>query len=195
MKFLKIQIYKYSNINQLNNKPMNFNKAIIVGRVIKDPEIRTTPNGQTVASIGVASNRVWNSNTGERQEKTEFHNIVAWGKLAEICGQYLVKGQLVLFEGRIETRSWDGQDGVKRYKTEIVAENMQMGPKARSQEGGASTYQARENTQNAPENNPQNSEKIVQAEPQNEQSDSGNSQNNSKENNNEEEIKIEDIPF
>ncbi|MCK5123126.1 MAG: single-stranded DNA-binding protein [Candidatus Pacebacteria bacterium] len=173
---------------------MNFNKAIIIGRVTRDPEIRTTPNGQTVASIGVASSRVWNNNTGERQEKTEFHNIVAWGRLAEICGQYLVKGQLVLFEGRIETRSWDGQDGVKRYKTEIVAENMQMGPKARSQEGGASTYQAKENTQSAPENsNPQNDEKIVQAEPQNEQSD--NNQNANKENKNEEEIKIEDIPF
>ena len=172
---------------------MNFNKAIIVGRVTKDPEIRTTPNGQTVASIGVASNRVWNSNTGERQEKTEFHNIVAWGKLAEICGQYLVKGQLVLFEGRIETRSWDGQDGVKRYKTEIVAENMQMGPKARAQEGGASTYQAREN---APANNPQNSEKEIQVEPQNSQSNEQNNNPNKESiNTDKEEIKIEDIPF
>lgn len=170
---------------------MNFNKAIIIGRVIKDPEIRTTPNGQTVASIGVASNRVWNSNTGERQEKTEFHNIVAWGKLAEICGQYLVKGQLVLFEGRIETRSWEGQDGVKKYKTEIVAENMQMGPKARAQEGGASTYQARENT---PANNPQNSENTIQTEPQNIQSDEQNN-NAKKELEDKEEIKIEDIPF
>ena len=172
---------------------MNFNKAIIIGRVTRDPEIRTTPNGQTVASIGIASNRVWNSNTGERQEKTEFHNIVAWGKLAEICGQYLVKGQLVLFEGRIETRSWEGQDGVKKYKTEIVAENMQMGPKARSQEGDTSTYQNRENTQSVPENNSQNNKKIVQTEPQNEQSN--NNQDSNKGNANEEEIKIEDIPF
>jgi len=171
---------------------MNFNKAIIIGRVTRDPEIRTTPNGQTVASIGVASNRVWNSNTGERQEKTEFHNIVAWGKLAEICGQYLVKGQLVLFEGRLETKTWEGQDGAKKSRTEIVAENMQMGPKARSQEGGASPYQNRENAQSAPENNPQSNERTVQTEPQNKQSD--NNQNN-KENNNEEEIKIEDIPF
>ena len=170
---------------------MNFNKAIIIGRVTRDPEIRTTPNGQTVASIGVASNRVWNSNTGERQEKTEFHNIVAWGKLAEICGQYLVKGQLVLFEGRIETRSWDGQDGVKKYKTEIVAENMQMGPKARSQESGASTYQAGENTQS---NNPQNNENTIQTEPQNEQSNKQNS-DVSENLEDKEEIKIEDIPF
>ena len=170
---------------------MNFNKAIIIGRVTRDPEIRTTPNGQTVASIGVASNRVWNSNTGERQEKTEFHNIVAWGKLAEICGQYLVKGQLVLFEGRIETRSWDGQDGVKKYKTEIVAENMQMGPKARSQESGASTYQAGENAQS---NNPQNNENTIQTEPQNKQSNEQ-SDNASEKLEDKEEIKIEDIPF
>lgn len=170
---------------------MNFNKAIIIGRVIKDPEIRTTPNGQTVASIGVASNRVWNSNTGERQEKTEFHNIVAWGKLAEICGQYLVKGQLVLFEGRIETRSWEGQDGAKKYKTEIVAENMQMGPKARGQEGGASTYQKKEGT---PVNNPQNSENTIQTEPQNNQEDNQSNSVN-KDLGDKEEIKIEDIPF
>ena len=170
---------------------MNFNKAIIIGRVIKDPEIRTTPNGQTVASIGVASNRVWNSNSGERQEKTEFHNIVAWGKLAEICGQYLVKGQLVLFEGRIETRSWEGQDGAKKYKTEIVAENMQMGPKARGQEEGASTYQKKEST---PVNNPQNSENTIQTEPQNNQEDNQ-SNNANKDLGDKEEIKIEDIPF
>lgn len=116
---------------------MNFNKAIIIGRVTKDPEVRTTPGGQSVASLSVATNRVWNSNSGERQEKTEFHNVVAWGKLAEICGQYLTKGQEVLFEGRMETRTWEGQDGQKRSRTEIIAENMQMGSKSRGQgEGG-----------------------------------------------------------
>ncbi len=170
---------------------MNFNKAIIIGRVTRDPEIRTTPNGQTVASIGVASNRVWNSNTGERQEKTEFHNIVAWGKLAEICGQYLVKGQLVLFEGRLETKTWEGQDGSKKSRTEIVAENMQMGPKARAQEGGVSAYQTRENTQ---KNNPQNSENEIQTESQDNQS-AKQDNNPNKELEDKEEIKIEDIPF
>ncbi len=117
---------------------MNFNKAIIIGRVTKDPEVRTTPSGQSVATLSVATNRVWNSNSGERQEKTEFHNIVAWGKLAEICGQYLVKGQEVMFEGRLETRTWEGQDGQKRSRTEIIAENMQMGSKPRGGEGGGS---------------------------------------------------------
>ena len=161
---------------------MNFNKAIIVGRVIRDPEIRTTPSGQNVASIGVATSRVWNTNSGEKQEKTEFHNIVAWGKLAEICGQYLTKGQLVLFEGRIETRTWEGQDGAKKYKTEIIAENMQMGPRARSQEGGGSAYQSP--VEKKSENIPQTETPKQQNETQMKSGNSG-----------EEEIKIEDIPF
>ena len=163
---------------------MNFNKAIIIGRVTKDPETRTTPNGQTVASIGVASNRVWNTNSGEKQEKVEYHSIVAWGKLAEICGQYLTKGQLVLFEGRLETRTWEGQDGIKRSKTEIIAENMQMGPRSRSQEGG-STYQAKPAHPAGGEEPAQNNTGQNQSK---EQAPSENPSNN-------EEIKIEDIPF
>lgn len=157
---------------------MNFNKAIIIGRVTKDPETRTTPNGQTVASIGVASNRVWNTNSGEKQEKVEYHSIVAWGKLAEICGQYLTKGQLVLFEGRLETRTWEGQDGIKRSKTEIIAENMQMGPRARSQEGNSS-YQEKE----SPAQNNNNQQGPVKEQAPKESPS------------NDEEIKIEDIPF
>ena len=163
---------------------MNFNKAIIIGRVTKDPETRTTPNGQTVASIGVASNRTWNTNNGEKQEKVEYHSIVAWGKLAEICGQYLTKGQLVLFEGRLETRTWEGQDGIKRSKTEIIAENMQMGPRPRSQEGG-STYQAKPTSPASGGNPAQNN--TSQDQPK-EQAPSENPSND-------EEIKIEDIPF
>ena len=158
---------------------MNFNKAIVVGRVVRDPEIRTTPSGQNVASISVATSRVWNTNSGEKQEKTEFHSIVAWGKLAEICGQYLTKGQLVLFEGRIETRTWEGQDGVKKYKTEIIAENMQMGPRARSQESGGGPYQSPIEKKN---------ENVSQTEVPKRQDDIQKSSG-------EEEIKIEDIPF
>lgn len=119
---------------------MDFNKVIVVGRLTKDPEVRTTTSGQSVTSISVATGRVWNNNAGERQEKTEFHNIVAWGKLAEICGQYLVKGQEVLFEGRLETRNWEGQDGQKRSRTEIIAENMQMGAKSKGT-GGSGSYE------------------------------------------------------
>jgi len=107
---------------------MNLNKAILIGRLTKDPEVRTTPDGQTVCSFGLATNRVWNQNN-QKQEKTEFHNIVVWQRLAEIASQYLKKGSLVLIEGRIQTRSWQDSSGVKKYRTEIVAETMQLGPR------------------------------------------------------------------
>lgn len=105
---------------------MNLNKAMIIGNLTRDPEIKTTPSGQTVASFGVATNRIWTNAQGQRQEAVEYHNVVAWGKLAEICGQYLNKGRKVYVEGRLQTRDWEGQDGIKRYKTEIIAENMIM---------------------------------------------------------------------
>lgn len=105
---------------------MDLNKAMIIGRLTRDPEVRTTPSGQTVASFSVATGFTWKDANGAQQEKTEFHNIVAWRKLGEICGQYLVKGKKVFIEGRLETRDWTGQDGVKRYRTEIIADNMIM---------------------------------------------------------------------
>jgi len=101
-----------------------FNRVIIAGNVTKDPELRTTPSGQSVTSFSVATNRKYKDASGELQETTEFHNVVAWGKLAELCTQLLHKGSGVLIEGRLQTRSWEGQDGVKRQTTEIVAENM-----------------------------------------------------------------------
>jgi len=99
---------------------------MLIGNLTRDPEIRTTNSGQTVASFGVATNHNWTDASGQKQEKAEFHNIVAWGKLAEICGQYLGKGRKVYIEGRLQTREWQGQDGAKRNRTEIVAENMIM---------------------------------------------------------------------
>ncbi len=102
----------------------SLNKAMIIGNMTKDPEMRQTPSGQQVCNFSVATNRSWQSADGQKQEASEFHNIVAWGKLAEICGQYLTKGRKVYIDGRLQTRDWDGQDGVKRYRTEIVAENM-----------------------------------------------------------------------
>lgn len=111
---------------------VNLNKIFILGNVTRNPESRSTPSGQTVTTFGVATNRMWTDGQGQRQKKAEFHNIVAWGKLGEICAQYLQKGKLVFLEGRIETRSWDAPDGSKRYKTEVIAENMQMGPKSGS---------------------------------------------------------------
>ena len=109
---------------------MNFNKAFILGNVTRDPELRTTPSGQTVASFGIATNRFYKDKQGGPQRSTEFHNIVAWGRLGEICHQYLKKGSLVFVEGRLQTRSWQDQNsGQKRFRTEIVALSMQLGPR------------------------------------------------------------------
>src|SRR3990170_4174022 len=106
---------------------MNVNKVVLVGRLTRDPEIRTTASGQSVASISLATNRFWKDKNGQRQEKTSFHNIVLWGRLAEITGQYLTKGQEAYIEGRLETRKYTGKDGIERRTTEVVAENMQLG--------------------------------------------------------------------
>lgn len=100
------------------------NRATIIGNVTRDPELRQTSNGRAVCSFGVATNRNWTDQSGARQEQTEFHNVVTWAKLAEICSQYLAKGRKVYIEGRLQTRDWEGQDGIKRYRTEIIAENM-----------------------------------------------------------------------
>jgi len=109
---------------------VNLNKVIIVGRVASDPEIKTTPGGQSVCSFRVATNRTWNdSQTGEKQEKAEFHSIVLWRRLAEIASQYLTKGSLVLIEGRLQTRNWEDASGNKRFRTEVVGERMQLGPR------------------------------------------------------------------
>ena len=103
----------------------DFNQAIVLGNLTRDPELRYTPNGQAVTSFSVATNRRWtNKETNEPQEAVEFHNIVAWGKLAEICNQILYKGRKTLIAGRLQTRNWEGQDGVKRYSTEIVADHI-----------------------------------------------------------------------
>lgn len=103
---------------------MDLNKVMIIGNVVRDPEIRTTPSGQTVASLSIATNFIWKDKNGQRQRKTEFHNIVAWRKLAEIIGQYVKKGSKIYIEGRLTTRSWDDQNGIKRYRTEVIADNM-----------------------------------------------------------------------
>jgi len=109
---------------------MNLNKIYIIGRMVADPEFRTTPNGQEVVTLRIATNRVYTNQSGQRQENTEYHNVVAWGRLAQIANQYLKKGGLVMIEGRLQTRSWEGQDGVKRYKTEIITQSLQLGPRA-----------------------------------------------------------------
>lgn len=99
---------------------------MIIGNLTRDPESRTTPTGQTVCNFSIATSTQWNNAQGQKQERTEFHPIVAWGKLAEICTQYLGKGRKVYIEGRLQTREWEAQDGSKKQRTEIVAENMIM---------------------------------------------------------------------
>jgi single-strand DNA-binding protein len=116
---------------------MNLNKAFLIGNLTRDPETRALPSGQAVTTFSIATNRSWNDQSGKRQTVAEFHNIVAFGKLAEICKQYLSKGKMVYVEGRIQTRSWEGQDGIKKSRTEIVMENMQMGPRGLGAPGGS----------------------------------------------------------
>lgn len=102
------------------------NRVILAGRLGKDPEVRFTPSGQAVANFTVATTEKWRDQQGQMQERTEWHNIVVWGKQAETCGQYLSKGRQVFIEGRIQTRSYDDKDGNKRYITEIVAQNVKF---------------------------------------------------------------------
>ena len=115
------------------------NKVILVGRLGKDPEIRSTPSGQSVARFTVATDEKFTDKAGEKQERTEWHNIAAWGRLGEICGQYLRKGKLVYIEGSLRTDSWDDKEtGQKRYKTEIVAREMKMLDRRGDEGGGGS---------------------------------------------------------
>ena len=112
------------------------NKAMILGRLGRDPEVTYTPSGQPRAYFTMATNETWSDRDGKRQERTEWHRVVVWGKLAEICGQYLTKGRQVYIEGRIQTREWQDRDGNKRNSTEIVARDMVM-LGGRGEEGGA----------------------------------------------------------
>jgi len=109
---------------------MNLNKIFLIGNLTRDPESRTLPSGQSVSNFGLATNRVWaDAETKEKKQQVEFHNVVAFGRLAEICNQYLKKGKLVFIEGRIQTRNWQGQNGETKYRTEVVVEGIQMGPR------------------------------------------------------------------
>ncbi|OGH94290.1 MAG: hypothetical protein A2538_01880 [Candidatus Magasanikbacteria bacterium RIFOXYD2_FULL_41_14] len=117
---------------------MDLNRASIIGRLTRDPEVRSLPSGKSVATVTIATGRQWTDKDGQKQKESEFHNVVLWGRLAEIAGQYLHKAARVYVDGRIQTRDWTGQDGVKRYRTEIVGENLIMldGPT-----GGGASYQ------------------------------------------------------
>ncbi|TLM68176.1 MAG: single-stranded DNA-binding protein [Deltaproteobacteria bacterium] len=125
---------------------MAINKAILVGNLGKDPELRYTANGQAVATFSLATTEKFKNKGGEQQERTEWHNIVAWGPLAEICGKYLTKGKQIYCEGRIQSRSYDDRDGNKRYITEIVISDMQMLGGRPGEESGGGMRPARGTT-------------------------------------------------
>lgn len=120
----------------------SLNKAQVIGNLTRDPELKKTPGGQSVCTVGVATNRYWTDSSGQKKDEAEYHNIVVWGKLAEICGQYLRKGMKVFFDGRLQTRNWEDEGGHKHYRTEIVAQDMIiLSPKG---EGGGGDFEAAE---------------------------------------------------
>ncbi len=116
----------------------SLNRVLLIGNLGADPELSYTPSGTAKATIRLATHEVWTNKSGEKGERTEWHRVIAWGRLAEICGEYLTKGRQVLIEGRLQTRSWEDRDGNKRWTTEIVASNMQMlgSPRAAPSETG-----------------------------------------------------------
>jgi len=127
---------------------MNVNKVLILGNLTRDPETKTITSGQTVSSFSVATNRFWtDKSSGEKKKKTEYHNVIAWGRLAEIVEQFLNKGGLVYVEGRLQTRNWEDDQGNKKYRTEIIAERIQLGPRNNNNENTA-----RENPKNKKKN-------------------------------------------
>ena len=145
---------------------MDLNRATIIGRLTRDPELRSIPSGKSVCTMSIATSRVWTDAQGQKQKQAEFHNVVLWSKLADVSAQYLRKGSQVYVEGRIQTRDWTGQDGVKRWRTEIVADNMIMLGSATGARPAGDTAPAHSNDFSAP------APEVV-----------------------EEEIKLEDIPF
>ena len=159
--------------------PKSLNKVQLIGNLTRDPELRYTPSGRPVCSFGVATNRSWTTETGEKREEADFHNIVAWGKLAEICSQYLVKGRKAYVEGRLATRTWTAQDGQQKNRTEVVIDDMII---LDGKGGGAPTG---ETTQKAPQSKPVQKKKSAE-EPVEQSSGSAGS---------DEEVSPDDIPF
>lgn len=104
----------------------SLNRVMLIGNLTRDPELRKTNSGQSVTSFSLATNREYTSSDGQKKSIADYHNVVAWGRLAEICSQYLHKGKKIYVDGHLQTREWEGQDGQKRYRTEIVVENMIM---------------------------------------------------------------------
>ncbi len=162
---------------------MNLNKVFILGNVTRDPEARALPSGQQVTSFGIATNRFYTDQAGVKKQDVEFHNIVAFGKLADTISRYVTKGSLILIEGRIKTGSWMNASGVKQYKTEIIAENLQLGPRPT---GGGSSGGQYNKSYSSQESAPQKNEDIPIIEE---------NYNAPVQENNSDEIDVKDIPF
>ncbi len=163
---------------------MNLNRVFILGNLTRDPELRQIPSGQAVCTFGVATNRFFTDSMGQKQQQAEFHTVVAWGRQAEIINQYLRKGSLVFIEGRLQTRSWQDQQGTKHWRTEVVADRVQLGPR-QGQGGTGGSAPSNLSNQNPSMNN---SAPDVQKPPEDmtpiiDLSDEG------------EEIDVKDIPF
>ncbi len=124
---------------------MYLNKVQIIGNLTRDPELKSLPSGVKVMSASLATNRVWKDKDGAKKESTEYHNIVAFARPAELIAQYMKKGGSLYVEGRLQTRSWDDKEGKKNYRTEIVIENFQFGPSGTGRPGGNGSYQKSEN--------------------------------------------------
>lgn len=148
---------------------MDLNRATIIGRLTRDPELRSLPSGRSVASFSVATNRMWTDANGQKQKQVEYHNIVVWSKLAETANQYLKKGSRLYVEGRLQTREWAGQDGVKKTRTEVISDNFIM-LDGKPGEGGYTPVTG--GSSNASNQAPSAPQEVM-----------------------EEEIKVEDIPF
>ena len=162
----------------------SLNKAQIIGNITRDPELRQTKNGQSVCTLGVATNRRWNDSTGEFRAEAEFHNVVCWGKLAEIAEQLLKKGTKVFFEGRLQTRNWEDEAGVKHYRTEVVAQDMIVLHNRRESTAGETVEDA-----STSESTPREGEKEMPAEISEEATEE------SKKKEEEKEKVAEDLPF
>jgi len=122
-------------LSKLFRALMNLNKVLLIGRLTGDPQLRTTPAGQQVATFSMATNRTWSDKSGAKKEDVQFHNIVVWGRQAEVASRFLTKGGMVLIEGRLQSRDWTDKQGGKRRTTEIVAEFMQLGPRSAGSQG------------------------------------------------------------
>lgn len=170
---------------------MNLNKVFIIGRLTADPVLKTTPSGQSVCTFSLATNRVWNDrNSGQKQNETQYHNIVLWRRLAEISSQYLTKGSMVLIEGRLQTRSWQDSTGKNNYRTEIIAERMQLGPRFGQRQNQSENKELSEEIPIIEESSvpPSTSEESLKQE-------MGQAEEKNKEEEDSEEIDIKDLPF